>query len=141
MPSAGELRAAVERSTPRSLESAGVPDATVSFDDSASPWHTIAEVRATDRPGLLHALAVAFAAAGVDVHAARVTTTDELALDRFDLTDRAGRKLTDEHKAAIRRHISDGVIARSIGSGPLQPVNRVVTNRKQRGSRRETSHS
>lgn len=139
MPSAEELRAAVERSTPRSLESAGVPDAAVTFDDAASPWHTIAEVRATDRPGLLHALAVAFAAAGVDVHAARVTTTDELALDRFDLTDRAGRKLTDEHKAAIRGHIAGGVIARSIGAGPLQPVNRVVTNRKQRGSRRETS--
>ncbi len=141
MPSAKELQDAIERSSPRSLEARGVPDAVISFDDHASPWHTIAEVRATDRHGLLHVLAVAFAAAGVDVHAARVTTTDALALDRFDLTDRSGRKLDDDLKNAIRRYVQEGVIARSIGGGPLKPVNRVVTIRKHRGRRRETSSS
>lgn len=141
MPSESELRAAVEAATARSLSAAAVPDAVVSFDDHASPWHTIAEVRATDRPGLLHALAVAFAAAGVDVHAARVTTTDELALDRFDLTDRAGRKLDERLKAVIRSSIRDGVSTRTIGGGPLGPMNRVVTRRKHRGSRSETTRS
>jgi Kef-type K+ transport system membrane component KefB len=141
MPTAAELQRGIESASPKSLSAPSVPDAVVSFDDSASPWHTIAEIRATDRPGLLHALAVAFAAAGVDVHAARVTTTDELALDRFDLTDRSGRKLQDPLKALVRQYIRDGVSAKTIGGGPLAPMNRVVTRRKHQGSRSETSHS
>ena len=95
------------------LTAAPVHDAVVGFDDGASPWHTLAEVRATDRRGLLHALAVAFSAAGADVHAARVTTTDEMALDRFDLTTRDGHKLDEETKRAIVAALHDGVSVRA----------------------------
>ena len=112
------------------LVAASVPDAIVSFDDAASPWHTLTEVRATDRRGLLHALAVAFAAAGADVHAARITTADEMALDRFDLTDRDGRKLDEDMKAAIRMALAHGVVARA--RRPWR-TNRVGTIRKQTG--------
>ena len=111
------------------LIAAPVPDAVVSFDDGASPWHTLTEVRATDRRGLLHALAVSFAAAGADVHAARITTADEMALDRFDLTDRDGRKLDDATKAAIREALAHGVTAR--GRRPWR-TNRVGTIRNLR---------
>lgn len=107
-----------------------VSDASVVFDDAGSPWHTIAEVRATDRRGLLHALAVAFAAAGADVHAARITTNDHMALDRFDLTDRTGRKLGDETKAAVRMALANGVEARSITRRRPWTTNRVGTIRK-----------
>ncbi len=111
-PSSTALESALIKAEQRDLVGEPVSDAVVSFDDTGSPWHSIAEVRATDRRGLLHALAVAFAAAGADVHAARITTHDFMALDRFDLTDRDGHKLTDATKAAIRSALSHGVVAR-----------------------------
>lgn len=107
-----------------------VPDAVISFDDVGSPWHTLAEVRATDRRGLLHALAVAFAAAGADVHAARVTTADSMAFDRFDLTDRDGHKLRDEAKAAIREALQNGVSARPLGRRLLARTGRIGAIRR-----------
>src|SRR5204863_1857901 len=45
------------------MESMPLPDAEVSIDSAASPWHTVCEVRCTARPGLLHSLAMSFAAA------------------------------------------------------------------------------
>ncbi len=124
------IQQALEAADGRALVSAPVSDATVEFDDDASPWHTIAEVRATDRPGLLHALSVAFAAAGADVHDARVSTSDEMAYDRFDLTDRSGRKLDDTAKQEIRAALQQGVVAR-----PWRPwaTNRVGIVPKQSG--------
>lgn len=113
-PSSSALESALIKAEQRDLLGEAVSDAVISFDDTASPWHTIAEVRATDRRGLLHALAVAFAAAGADVHAARITTHDFMAFDRFDLTDRTGRKLTEETKASIRSALTHGVVARPL---------------------------
>jgi Kef-type K+ transport system membrane component KefB/predicted amino acid-binding ACT domain protein len=120
MATGDELRAAIEASNPKHLEAIGAPDAVVSFDDSASPWHTIVEVEGPDRPGLLHALAVAFAASHADMHSARVTTTvDGVARDRFDLTDRTGGKLDNEAKALITASVRNGVTAGSIRSRRL----------------------
>jgi Kef-type K+ transport system membrane component KefB len=97
--------------SPDRLQSPGVADATISFDEHASPWHTVAEVAATDRRGLLHALAVTFASVGVDVHAARISTTDEMAHDSFDLTDRSGNKLSREQQETIRVALRSGVVS------------------------------
>lgn len=108
-PDTTTLRAALEEALAAPLASPPVPDAEVAFDDEASPWHTLCDVRAPDRPGLLHALAVAFAVAGVDVHAARVATLDGLAVDRFDVSDRKGRKLTGAAEEAIRTTLAAGV--------------------------------
>jgi hypothetical protein len=54
-----------------------------------------------DQPGLLHTLAAAFAAAGVNVHAARITGHDGVALDEFQLTGRDGAKLDRGAEDAI----------------------------------------
>jgi [protein-PII] uridylyltransferase len=94
----------------RRLVTPAVTDADVTFparrpDSPYSPC----EIRAADRPGLLHCLAVAIAAAGVDVHAAGVTTRDGVALDRFDLTDGNGRPLSPFLECAIRRCVLNGV--------------------------------
>ena len=129
-PDAQPLLVALAQAQHQPLVAAAVSDAVVSFDDLGSPWHTIAEVRATDRRGLLHALAVAFAAAGADVHSARITTNDSMALDRFDLTDRTGRKLDDETKAAIRLALANGVEARSLSRRLPWRTNTVGTIRK-----------
>ncbi|HEX2042779.1 MAG TPA: hypothetical protein VHF24_09090 [Acidimicrobiales bacterium] len=70
-----------------------VPDAKDAFEVEASPWYTLCEVRAADRPGVPHALAVAFAHARAHVHTARVTTVGGEAVDRVELTDGSGCKL------------------------------------------------
>ncbi len=125
------------RSTDSGRTSTPIPDAIVHFDNSASPWHTICEVRATDRRGLLHALAAAVAVAGADVHAARITTTDDMAFDVFDLTDRTGRKLDTATQAALREALRHGAISPSSGRSSLlhrrksSSANRLGTSSKQ----------
>jgi [protein-PII] uridylyltransferase len=111
-PDASRLQAALEAALGQPLWSAPVDDAAVVFDRDASPLYTGCEVRAVDRPGLLHAVAVAFAVAGADVHAARVDTIAGMACDRFDLSDGAGAKLDVALEDAIRAHIGAGVDTR-----------------------------
>jgi Kef-type K+ transport system membrane component KefB/glycine cleavage system regulatory protein len=82
--------------------------AAVSFDDDASPWYTLADVEAPDRPGLLHDLTAAFAAAGVMIHSARVTTHEGLALDRFELTDGRGGKVAAGDQERVRAVLLHG---------------------------------
>jgi UTP:GlnB (protein PII) uridylyltransferase len=90
------------------LEACPVGDAGVTFDDSTSALYTQCDVRAADRPGLLHALAVAMASAGADVHAARVRTAGGLAHDVFDLSDPTGRKLDTGLENRIRSCLREG---------------------------------
>ena len=108
-PEPGVLQAAFETSLDEPLSSPAIADAQVSFVNGASALYTSCDVRAADRPGLLHALAVAIAAAGADVHAARVTTIDGVANDRFDLSDQAGQRLDPAREEAIRLGVNLGV--------------------------------
>jgi Na+:H+ antiporter len=108
-PDATELRDAIVAAFDRPLRADPDPGAAVSFDDVASPWYTLCEVECPDRPGLLHALTVALARGGADVHSARVATTDGVAFDRFELTDRNGRKLDESTKSAIVDAVVGGV--------------------------------
>lgn len=108
-PDPARLQTAVEASFRAPLGSIALPDAVVTFDDSASPWHTLCEVRAPDRPGLLHALSNAFAAAKVEVHSAHVSADDGVALDRFDITDSDGHKLDVQSKVKIVGLVAKGV--------------------------------
>jgi Kef-type K+ transport system membrane component KefB/predicted amino acid-binding ACT domain protein len=93
-PGAGDLLRAIERALhspiPRGTAT-GID--TVLFDDHALPWHTQVTVEATDRVGLLRDLSAVLAAAGAEVHEARVTTEDGRATLRFAVSDRHGRKL------------------------------------------------
>ena len=135
VPSGGEIAAAVEESLRTPTGSRPVPDAEVTFDDG-SPWYTICEVRVPDRPGLLHDLAAALAAAGADVHSARVTTVDGRAVDRFELTDRSGRHLDERTRQAIVAAIAEGVAPpRRRRFGPR----RLATRPKHFGDRTETT--
>lgn len=110
-PDTAALQTAFAAALDRPLWSPPVPDASITFDREASPLYTACEVRAVDRPGLLHAVAVAIATAGADVHAAGITTIDGVACDRFDLSDGHGAKLDAALEAAVRRHIVTGVPA------------------------------
>jgi Kef-type K+ transport system membrane component KefB/predicted amino acid-binding ACT domain protein len=128
-PDPARIAAAVERADVKVLESAPLPDAAVAFDDG-SPWHTRVHVRARDHGGLLHELAVALWAAGCDVHAASVETHGDDAIDRFEVTDRRGRKLDGAVRAIVDATIRAGAQGRR---------DRTLTRRKHKGNGRETS--
>jgi len=89
----------------------------VRFDDRGSPWYTVLEVESDDRPGLLHAITASIASAGVNIHSARVRTTDaHRALDSFELTDDRGSKLTP----AMQQRIIDNLASGTNGRPPTR---------------------
>jgi len=104
-----KLEAAIVAAFDSPLECAPNADAELRFDDHASPWYTICEVRSPDQRGLLHSLTTAMASAGADVHSARLVTIDGTAVDRFELTDRNERKLDEDAKDAVIRAVREGV--------------------------------
>ena len=114
-PEPGALQEAFEASLDEPLTSPPLPDAKVSFANGRSALYTSCDVRAADRPGLLHALAVAIASAGADVHAARVTTLDGVAHDRFDLSDHTGHRLDATLEEAIRLGVRHGLTSTGRG--------------------------
>jgi predicted amino acid-binding ACT domain protein len=75
-PDPGKLEAAIVAAFDGPLECVPNADAELRFDDHASPWYTICEVRSPDRRGLLHSLTAAMAAARTSVHSARLVTVD-----------------------------------------------------------------
>ncbi|MGH9084030.1 MAG: cation:proton antiporter [Acidimicrobiales bacterium] len=109
---AEQLERAIEHAAASTMTSPSLPDAEVVIDAAASPWHTVCEIRCTDRPGLLHALATAFAVAGIEVRSAEVHSHDGLVLDRFEVTGHTGAKLTAGEVDRLRAAVQEGVTAR-----------------------------
>ena len=60
----------------------------------ASSDATVIEVRAQDRPGLLHDLGIGFAKAGLSVRSAHIATHAGQTLDTFYVTEFGGRLLS-----------------------------------------------
>ncbi|HET6949826.1 MAG TPA: ACT domain-containing protein, partial [Acidimicrobiales bacterium] len=108
-PDAAALERAIEHGFGAAPTAPALPDVEVAFDNVASPWHTVCEVRTADRPALLHDVAAVFDAAGTSVVAATATSGDDLVVDRFELTDRDGAKLAPAHQDAISRYLREGV--------------------------------
>jgi Kef-type K+ transport system membrane component KefB len=65
----------------------------VRVDADASPWHSVVQVRAPDRPGLLYELLLELARQQVDVRLARVGGDGGQADDLFHVTTAAGNLL------------------------------------------------
>lgn len=108
LPDATILGAALTASLHQPAHAGPVPDARIDFDERASSIYTACRVEASDRPGLLHAIATAIAATGTDIHAASVATRAERALDRFDLSRRDGGKLDVTDQQRIRSALHAG---------------------------------
>jgi Kef-type K+ transport system membrane component KefB len=106
------LERAIEAALGEPLEATALPGAIVTFDDEASPWHTVCTVHVPDVLGALHGLATAFAAAQVEVQSATAVSHDGAALDVFELTCRSGGKLDSRAQAAVERFVHGGVIVR-----------------------------
>ena len=58
-------------------------------------WDTLVRITATDRPGLLHDIAAAISACGLDIRWAKVQTIDGVARDAFHVTGPDGGPVTD----------------------------------------------
>ncbi len=107
-PSMPELIGAIERGLREPKPAMPIDGVRIDFDDLASPWTTICDVTAPDRPGLLHALATAFTACGLDVRSAVVTVDGPTARNRFEVTDRRGQKLDETAKRRLVATIEAG---------------------------------
>jgi len=98
----GELEREIGTRLREPATATGMPDLEVEYDNDASPWYTLCEIRGGDRPGLLHTITVGFASAGVTVHSARIETIGGVAIDHFELSDTDGGKLSPERQRAAR---------------------------------------
>ena len=77
------------------------------YRDTLAP-RFIVEVHATDHPGLLHRLAAAIIAQGLDVSFARIDTARQIAFDTFHLAPAAHQPApTDDDVARLRQALTD----------------------------------
>jgi [protein-PII] uridylyltransferase len=72
----------------------------VSIDDRASPQHTVIEVLARDRPGLLFALSDALHRLGLSIAVAKINTEGTRVADVFYVSDRDGGKVAPGRRTA-----------------------------------------
>jgi [protein-PII] uridylyltransferase len=81
----------------------------IRFDHECSPHSSVVEIIAQDRPGLLHEISSALAAAECNIDVALIDTEGPKAIDVFYLT-RSGAKLNADQETsvrqALRRHLS-----------------------------------
>lgn len=77
-------------------------DGIVQIDNEASPWHSIVDVRAIDRAGLLNKVASALARSGAQIHFATARTVDGVAVDEFAVTGPTGHKLDADGERRLR---------------------------------------
>ncbi len=139
-PDPATIRTLFDQALASPLPPGGSPGATVTWDDSGSPWTTRCTVVASDRSGLLADIAASFAAAGCQVHAARVLTTENgRAEDVFELTDNRGAKLGDQAKAAVEEAIQSGAANRRRPWFARRKTNGTNTDPKQSGYVSETA--
>jgi [protein-PII] uridylyltransferase len=99
------LRARMGPASPwRERPSPAVPTE-VLFDDRASPRHTVVEVFAKDRPGLLYTLARALHEARLSIALSKINTEGTRVADVFYVTEVDGTKIAgvryDEVRAAL----------------------------------------
>jgi [protein-PII] uridylyltransferase len=66
----------------------------------ASKESTVIEIRAQDRPGLLHEIGMTFARAGLSVHSAHIATYAGQTLDTFYVSEFGGRVLSSDRVAS-----------------------------------------
>jgi [protein-PII] uridylyltransferase len=107
------LRTRLGSSSPwRERASPAVPTE-VDFDNRASPRHTIVDVYARDRPGLLYTLAHALYGVGLSIALSKINTEGARVADVFYVRENDGSKVApgarqDEVREAIVQAVRDG---------------------------------
>ena len=112
------------RREPSRLRAVTVPPRVV-LDNHASASHTVIEVNARDRPGLLHDVTTAISEQGLQIASAHITTYGVRAVDVFYVKDVFGLKVENERKLASLRSALLGAlspVAERIAEGPVAVV-------------------
>ena len=110
-PSAHTLSVEIERSmrgrvrAPRRLQVGISKGLTIDFNQHAHPWHSLVTVSGSDQHGLLQSLAATFARAGISVHHATISTDNGIVTDKFEVSDRLGRKVRDSAIAKVEQSL------------------------------------
>ena len=99
-----EVPRRVRRLAKRQLDHFTIP-VEVDFTRDASDQHTVMEVIAADRPGLLAHIGWALADARVRIRHAKIATFGERAEDVFHVTDEHDRPLCEERLAEVYRNV------------------------------------
>jgi len=72
----------------------------VAIDNNASATHSVIEIVARDRPGLLHDVTACVTALGLQISTAKISTFGERAVDTFYVKDVFGVQITNKAKLA-----------------------------------------
>jgi [protein-PII] uridylyltransferase len=84
----------------------------IAFDNETSEGYTIIDLETEDRVGLLYAVSQAFAALGVDIALAKISTEKGAAVDSFYVSELDGAKiLAPERQATIEAHLRAALAA------------------------------
>ena len=100
----------VRRLARRQLKHFTIP-VEVNFTQDASNRHTVMEVIAADRPGLLARIGWTLADARVRIRNAKIATFGERAEDVFYVTDEHNRPLADDRIAGVYRSVRSALEA------------------------------
>ena len=74
-----------------------------SVDNSAHPWHSVLTITGQDRVGLLRDITASLADLKMVIHHALISTNNDIVENKFEISDRHGRKLAaDEIDKIVR---------------------------------------
>jgi len=107
---------AVTRRAPRQVRMFSTPTQ-IAFSDDPVRQHTILELIAGDRPGLLCEVGKVLLAERVDVITARILTIGERAEDVFHVTDDQGRPLGEETRTRLQQRLVEALDRREAAAG------------------------
>jgi [protein-PII] uridylyltransferase len=103
----------VTRRAPRQVRMFATPTQ-ITFTEDPLCQHTILELIAGDRPGLLSEIGKVLLAEQVDVVTARITTIGERAEDVFYVTDDRGQPLGEEARLRLQERLIETLDRREI---------------------------
>ena len=82
----------------------------VTFEDDVSRQHTVIDISAADRQGLLYTMTSTLSDVGLDIHTARITTEVDKAVNAFYVTEIGGGKVVSEsRKAEIKQQLVERI--------------------------------
>jgi [protein-PII] uridylyltransferase len=87
----------------------GVPTR-IEIDNDISDEHTVVDVYATDRIGLLYKITSTLAGLGLSIHTAKVSTKVDQAVDVFYIKGADGQKVTDPGEMSMIREMLMGAL-------------------------------
>ncbi|MDH5617837.1 MAG: [protein-PII] uridylyltransferase [Gammaproteobacteria bacterium] len=89
---------------------------TVDFSQSTADDHTVLELRATDRPGLLSRIGQVFIEQGIDIEAAKIVTIGERAEDVFYVCLEGGGALDEQQQQQLGDALLEQLDSRTINT-------------------------